>query len=213
MTIRFLLYLLLLTYLLIVGLLRFRKLSFAFQLLTVLIGLTLISEGTSRLLILKYQNSSPVYHVFNVINAIGYSTIFYFLLRGRSSRRVALGVMILSASFSIINTIFLQTLWSFPSNFLLILCLSNVLLSLLFLKQILNIKEDIRLIRQSEFWFTGAVLVFFTVIFLNWSFYNYLVRNQFNTRLISSIMYYLNIVYYVCVGVSMHLNNRKMIAV
>ncbi|TXJ25914.1 MAG: hypothetical protein E6Q24_13580 [Chitinophagaceae bacterium] len=213
MTIRFLLYLILLVYLLVLGLIRFKKLTLPFQILTVLIACTLVSEIISRVLINVFKNSSPVYHVFNIVNFTGYALIYYFLLQSRLSRKVILLLIAGAVCFSVFNTIFLQSLWSFPSNFLLILCFLNIYCALLLFRQMLHDDEEIDILRQSVFWFNCAVLLFYTAIFLNWSFYNYLVRNKFNTKTISTIMYYLNIAYYIVVGISIHINNRKAVPV
>jgi hypothetical protein len=213
MTIRFLLYLVLLVYLLVLGLIRFKRLTQPFQILIILIACTLISEIISRILIFEFKNSSPVYHVFNIINFTGYALIYYFLLQSKLSRKIILALIAGAVCFSIFNTIFLQNLWSFPSNFLLILCFLNIYCSLLLFRQMLNDNVETDILRQSIFWFNCAVLLFYTAIFLNWSFYNYLVRNRFNTKIISTIMYYLNILYYIVVGISIHINNRRAVPV
>jgi hypothetical protein len=210
MTIRFLLYLVLLTLIVLIALLRFKKMNRSFNVLTILIACTLISEITSRILAVKYHNSSPVYHALNLISFTGYGLIYYFLMKNPARKRFVIVVMVSACLFSIFNSIFLQNLWSFPSNALSILCLSNIFFSLLLFGQMLNESDPNHAIRRASVLFNCSVLVFFTVIFLHWSFYNYLVRNKMNSQLISQFMFYANVLYYMMLGTALFFSTKKI---
>jgi hypothetical protein len=188
---------------------RFGKLSTPFKILTMYLSMTLLSEVIGRILVYLMKTSAPVYHFFNVVDYISYASIFYLVIDSLLIRKIILYAFLPVLCLIILNSLVVQKITVFPSNYLLVSCGINIPLSLIFFRQMLNYPETINIFKQSLFWFNCAVLIYFTVTFLDWSCYNYLLRRGFNMQLISSFIYVVNIIYYIMLGGSLILNNKQ----
>lgn len=209
MTIRFLIYLILLLVAFSIGVVRYRKLTTPFKVLTIFIGVTFLSESMGRILAVKFGNSSPVYHIYNIFNYIFYTRIYAGLIKHKVARRIIAYSAIPVIIFSIINTLFIQGIFLFPSNFLLISCVANISFSLILFSQMLGEPSDQTLLSQSIFWFNVSVLFYFAIIFLNWGFFNYLLRHKFNMKPISLLLYYTNLAYYILFGFAISIDQNQ----
>src|ERR1051326_7649531 len=114
--IRFFLYTLLILAAAIQGAIYFRKLKPEFKLLTILLTATLLSEVAGRILAVFKGSSFPAYHFLIPIQFLLYPSIYLlFLSKGlRFTGIIALSSAAL-ALLSIINSIFIQPLYTFPS--------------------------------------------------------------------------------------------------
>jgi hypothetical protein len=203
MSVSFALYLVLLAVVFAIGLLRFRQRSAAFKVLTLLIGVTFVSEVITRLLIEMTKNSSPVYHVYVIVLYFCYAWIYREL---SSDPRLKKAIVISAAVFlllSITNTIFYEHILQFPSNIFMIACVAIVILSLLIYRQMFNYPIEESLFRQPVFWLNTATLFFYTTTFFLLSFINYFIRQKLDTTLLVNMIYVANIVYYMTLGVSL----------
>jgi hypothetical protein len=203
MSLSFALYLVLLAVVFAIGLLRFRQRTTPFKALTLLVGVTFVSEVLTRLLIEMTKNSSPVYHVYVIVLYFFYAWIYREL---SSDPRLKKAIVVSAAVFlllSITNSIFYQPLRQFPSNMLMIACVLLVMLSLMMYRQMFNYPIEQNLFRQPVFWLNTGTLFFFTTTFLFWSFFNYFIRQKLDTTLLINMVYVSNILYYMTLGVSL----------
>jgi hypothetical protein len=76
--IRFVVYLFLILIIFLLGVDKYNKNSKPYRVLTVLFGLTLISEMFSRIIIDLAGKSMPVYHVFVPVQFLLLSLVYYY---------------------------------------------------------------------------------------------------------------------------------------
>jgi|SRR6218665_25455 len=213
MTLRFFLYLLLVFVVAACGMVRYRKLTMPFKLLTFLLTFTLISEVCSRLFAVNFKNSSPVYHLYIPVQFTFFIWI-YFHLHGkdRSFAGYAWGGLLFWI-LCLINLFFFQDIFRFPSNTILISSCILIGISLFQFKKMLAMVEEKSIFRQSVFWLNAGVLLFFTSTFLYWGTYNYLLKHHIKTSPLSTIIYYINILFYLLLGLGLLLDKRPASAV
>ena len=208
MTPRFYFYLLLLLTISLIGIVRFKKLTIPFKLITILIIYTFASEIISRIFSYKFRNSSPVYHLYIPIQFALLLLVYFFLFQWKNWRYTGL-ILFIFLVLCFTNTIFLQSFFRFPSNIILISSCFFIGASLSFFKRMLNSVGDENLFKQSVFWFNTGILIFFTCTFLFWGIYNYLLKDHISTKPISTIVYFINILFYAMVGTALILDNNK----
>lgn len=203
MNLSFALYLVLLAVVFAIGLLRFKQRTTPFKALTLLVGVTFISEILTRVLVQMTKNSSPVYHVYVIVLYFFYAWIYRELSSDPRLKKIIVASAAIFLLMSITNTIFYQPLSRFPSNILMIACVPLIILSLLIYRQMFHYPIEQNLFRQPVFWVNTGTLFFFTTTFLFWSFFNYFIRQKLDTTLLVNMIYVSNIVYYMTLGVSL----------
>jgi hypothetical protein len=203
MSLSFALYLALLAVVFVIGVLRFDRRSGPFKALTLLVGATFISETLTRILANMTKNSSPVYHVYVIVLYFFYAWIYRELSTNRRLKKIITASVAVFLLLSIANTIFFQSLRQFPSNSFMIVCVPIVILSLLLYRQMINYPTEQSLFRQPVFWLNTATLFFFTTTFFTLSFFNYFIRQKFDTTLLVNMIYIANIIYYMTLGAAL----------
>lgn len=203
MTLRFVLYLLLLVVVFVIGVLQYKKRPAPFQALTLLVGVTVVSECLGRCLIYRNGNSMPVYHIYIILLYLFYAWIYRRLSTSPAVKKAILISAPVFVGLSLVNSLYYQSMKQFPSNMLLIACVLIILLSLSIYRQMLNFPIEESLFRQPVFWLNTGTLFFFTTTFLFWSFFNYFIRQKLNLSLLTDMIYLSNIFYYVILGVSL----------
>lgn len=203
MQLSFALYLVLLAVVFVIGILRFAHRTGPFKALTLLVGTTFLSEVLTRVSIGIIKNSSPVYHVYVIVLYFFYAWIYRELFTDRRLKRIIAASATVFLLLAICNTIFLQPLLRFPSYSFMILCVPMVILSLLLYLQMFNYPVEQSLFRQPVFWLNTATLFFFTTSFFTLSFFNYFIRHKFDINLLSNMIYFTNLIYYMTLGVSL----------
>ncbi len=207
MSTRFLIYLgvLLMTWLF--GLIKFKKLSSPYKLLTAFILVTFISESATRLFIYEYRNSCPPYHIYQPLQYF-FITAFYLSHLKKSIFLISWS-WVLFIIYSIINSAFFQNVWTVPTNAMLPANIVYVLCSLQLFKSMLMHTSDQPLLRQGLFWYNTSTLILFTFNFFCWSFYNVLLKLNNDSFTLTDITYALNMQYYIVTGIAIYLNARR----
>jgi hypothetical protein len=203
MTLRFALYLLLLVVVFVIGVLQYKKRPAPFQALTLLVGVTVVSEILGRCMTYWTRNSSPVYHVYIILLYLFYAWIYRELSTSPAVKKAILISAPVFVALSFVNSLYYQSVKQFPSNMLLIACVLIIFLSLLIYRQMLSFPIEESLFRQPVFWLNTGTLFFFTTTFLFWSFFNYFIRQKLNLTLLTDMIYLSNIIYYVVLGISL----------
>ena len=204
---RFIVYITLMSVLFIIGLLRLRKISAPFNILVFLIGLGVASDLFSRFLVIQFRSGLAGYHIYLPLQYL-FITIFYsFYLKNKFWFTYS---PLLILIFSIINTLFFQSVWSVPSNVVLISSLIFVIYSLLTFKYLLSdVSSSTSLVRLDIFWCNAIIAAYFTCIFFCWSFYNFFLRHNIAATVFTNTIYYANYIYYFTLGISIYLNSKK----
>lgn len=210
MTVRFFLYLLLVFIAAACGMVRFKKLTIPFKLLTGLLIYTLISEISSRIFAVNYRNSSPVYHLYIPVQFTFFVLIYSRLTGNEKYRELYVWSILAFWMLGFINLFFFQDILRFPSNTILIACSFLIGVSLFQFKKMLTVVEERSIFRQSVFWLNAGVLLFFTSTFLYWGTYNYLLKHHIKTSPLSTIIYYINILFYIFLGLGLLFDKRAV---
>jgi hypothetical protein len=208
MTTRFFYYLILIFLVFIIGLIKFKRVGIAYKILTLLIGVTFLSECISRVLIIKIHNSIPVYHFFSPVEFIGFSCVYYYLIKNSNIRNAILCIMAVMLLGSVIDTLFFETLMVFPSKYLLVCEILYLLYSLLGFRQMLLSPVQTPLYKQSLFWLNTAFLIYTSTIFLSFGLHDYFIKHHVSTKTLNTLIYVVNIIFYSLLGVSIITNKR-----
>lgn len=203
MTLRFIIYLLLILAGIITGLYYYKRIGTAYKLLTQMLILIFVSELAGRLFLGQLKTTYPFYHVLQVFQILYYGGIFYFLLRPTKFKNLIIITTLVLAIITVCISIFYQSVFTFPSIGSQILNLYVVLLSLgLFNKMIKN-PIAIPILRQSSFWFASGSLFFHAITFLVFGYFKLFQESSFNTpvwvyELIRIANYILYASYFLC---------------
>jgi hypothetical protein len=209
MTPRFVLYLGLLLIVALAGTINLKKLSMPFRLLTLLIGITFLSEVLSRKLAVSIQNSNPVYHFFGFIE---YSLLAFLYIKLLSSKIMKKWVLIsipVMIVISMLNTLFFQTFTSFPSYVLIVSYGLLSILSLVLFIQITEYPSSLNILRLEVFWLNTIILFYCSSGFITLAFHNYMNRHHIDDALINTVGFWINIFVYAGMGVTILANARQ----
>ena len=198
MTFRFGLYLAIILIGVIIGTIRFKNLIVPIQYLIIFLAATFLSESMSRYLAIKIHNSSPSYHFYVMFLMAIFSMIYFHLIIQKSIRIFIVVCCIIFLVFSFFNSLFIQTLLAFPSFSIVTADIIILIFCLLFYKHIIDKKMIFDRILIS---LNSIVLIYFTIQLFNWGFYDYLVRKNLNSKILSDIGYVTNLIFYLSVAV------------
>ena len=202
-------YLALLLFISMFGRIVFKKLKRPFQLLVLLIAVTFLSECITRILVKSIRNSNPAYHFFNIAEIIFYSLIYKQLLQARWAQRLLTIVAVAISLFALVNLFFIQPLMTFPSNVILTSYCIICLFALLYFSQMLQIPSQVNILKLETFWLNALIVLYCSFSFITLAFHNYMSEHGINGDLINSIAYYLNLVVYAGMGITIFMNYQN----
>lgn len=206
-------YLIILLLIVIAGIIRYKELTKAFKVLTILIIATLISESVKRIFGKIYHNSMPVAHLWAVLEYAGISIIYYHLLKSLLFKRMIIISLFVIPVLEIIIVICFQGLLQFPSVILNISQFIYVLYSLVLFRQMLLHPSEQPLFKQSIFWFNLNMLFFGTTMFLNFALTSYFIRNNLDADPLFYFSIVVNFIFYIVIGIVILIDNRKFKAI
>ncbi|MDO3643761.1 hypothetical protein [Mucilaginibacter sp. L3T2-6] len=205
----FLIYLVVLLFVIISGLARYRQLNKAFRLLTITILCTLISEGTKKIYGKISHNSMPQAHVWAVIEFALFSLTYYYLINSAAIKRSIIYVIGGMVLLEIANIIFFEKLTQFPSLILEASHIVYVIYALLLFRQMLLSPAEQSLFKQSLFWFNLNMLFYATTMFLNFALLSYFIENKLDAVPLVYFSVFVNFIFYIVIGISLLIDNRK----
>jgi hypothetical protein len=190
-TLRYSIYLSLILAGIIIGLARSKKLSPPFMILLLFLATTLASEIGSRIFAYTIRNSSPVYHFYVLLSASILSLLYFTVLK--DYRKLVFLLYFLFVSFSVINSVFFQDLMKLPSNAIIASDILYIIYCLLLYKYLLDQRSTVY---RSIISLNTIIMIYFSLQLFTWGFYNYLLKNHLNSKLISDIGYWINLAFY-----------------
>ena len=138
------------------------KLMAAFCLVSVLLDMAGLV-----ILYLKMHNNLFLMHLFDLLAVVFFTLIYYHAFYEPVLKKITLifgGVTLL---IMIVNEIFIESIWVYPSISNTILCMFCIPLSLIYFYQIFSRQEFVHIEKQGMFWINAGVLIYFSVnIFL-----------------------------------------------
>ncbi len=207
-----LLYLSLLLSTMILGIVRHKKLTVPYKLLTVIIGITFIVESINWQLAIRSHDTRFLAHIMSLAELNFYFPIFYLLFSQKVIKKIIIGLIIFFNIFSFINSFFLQPYYNnFPSNVLLPVEICYAILSLVMFRQMLSNTLSINITKQSIFWYGSAMLFLSTSLFLCLGLNNYFVIHHLNFHILGTFNYIINLIFYTMAGYAIYLNSKENI--
>jgi hypothetical protein len=147
---------------LIIGSIRFKKLSFDQRILVCLLVCTLVVEVVSVLLWRFKMNNNFLYHVYSVFEIFFLGTLYARNLQGLLQPVYVNVCIVFLGLFALVNTLFFQSLKEFNSNVTFVESLLLIILSMLYFYKLLRDLEHRKLEREPMFWINMSVLTYFS---------------------------------------------------
>ena len=176
MSLNYLIYLLVIFGGFIIGLLRYGQLERPYRFLTIYMGYVFLSECASRVVGYYLQNASVVYRIYILVTALFAGALYTLILpRSLFNKLITVFAPASLVASLIIFTIYYTSFHQWPEQWLLLLSLLVVLLSLLQYKNMLQHPVDIPLAKQPKFWLNTGTFLFFSINFFIFGFYDLLL--------------------------------------
>ena len=204
------LYLCILVLIILYGFSNFKYLDKPYRILVWLIVTTILNEIISKYLAYTIKTNMPAYHIYAHIQYLFLSAIYFSLFSKKSfGRYFAISSFIYTLFFSIINSLYIQSINIVPSNVFLSNSLFITVYTLLIYKQIIQNVIAIPLYKQGKFWLNTATLFYFSTTLLFWAFFNSLQRNNSIPETILYIYNIVTIITYCLYGFSIFCNVKQ----
>ena len=169
-----------------IGMVRYKKLSMPFKLLSIYLLTLLIDEIANPLVIRLYKNNLVLLHSETIIQYLFLASIYYCLFRSNKLKRAIVILTFVVLAFFVFNLIVLQPINSmFPSNAMIANEIIFVILSLVMFKQMLLYPVQVNIMKQGVFWFNTAILFFSATMFLNFAMINYYYEHNVQTPVLA----------------------------
>ncbi|RYE24969.1 MAG: hypothetical protein EOP51_05660 [Sphingobacteriales bacterium] len=182
----------------VTGLIHFKKMDKASKVLVFFIVSTFVAELAATFFALKYHNNIFIFHIYNPIQILLLSLYFNFSIEKFHKNNLGLIIGVLAASFSVINSLFIQDVFTtFNSNILIVASFLVIAMCLYSFYDLLLGDDFLDLNTNSRFWFSALLLTFWSFTFCYWLVWQALVRpSSANTMWLSVMIWTINIVCY-----------------
>lgn len=152
----------------IIGLVHYKKMDKAFHLLIVYLWLTLFCEGLAVYSAIVYKNNLPIYHTYSLVQYLLLSGYYISSVKDLNKPILKWFVIITGIAFTIVNTSFIQhPLKELNTHFIVFESFVIILLSLYSFYHLID-DDDLNIRRNSHFWVTSLLLVFWSCTFFYW---------------------------------------------
>jgi hypothetical protein len=191
----------------IIGVVNFKKLTTPFRLLSILLAYTFIHECVVRLGAYYKISLNIVYQIYIVVAFTIYGLIYYFSLIRQVYKSISLFILAIILILGAMNIVL--SIDNFPSIAISFCSCMIIFLSLLQLNELLYSDPEIRLIHKPLFWMNTAIMVYWSINFLQLGLYSYFVKANTPNPIMQNIHTYSSIVYYVILGFCLYFANRR----
>lgn len=173
----------------IVGLIYYRRMDKASKIIVLFVSSTFISEAIATFFAVKYHNNIVVFHVYNPIQTVLLSLYFNFSIEKFNKKNIGWIIAGFAVAFSIINSVFIQSIFKvFNSNVLIVESFLVISMCLYSFYDLLSGDDLGELFSNSRFWFTSLLLVFWSFTFCYWLIWHALYKASSQNFLWLSIM-------------------------
>lgn len=110
-----------------------------------------------------HTNNSPVFHIyyFTCINLCG--MMYYRMLINPLVKKAVLLLTVFSLLLAIVNVVFVEKVWEYPSITNTALSLMFIIFSLLYFYQVFNNQQFVYIEKQGLFWVNVSILFYYSV--------------------------------------------------
>ncbi len=142
-----------------------------------LFALVCLELVTNHMAFVLKMHTLQVYNVSMPIEYSFYAFLFYKYLQGPMIKKIALGLLIFTLSFSAVNLAFIQGFKDFNTTNQILGCTVVLFLSCSFFVDLFRREEEISLLKEPMFWISTGVLFFnlgelSTILFWQYTYQN-----------------------------------------
>ncbi|RZL20417.1 MAG: hypothetical protein EOO89_00240 [Pedobacter sp.] len=162
------------------SLFRLRVTGRAFRTLSALLGITLVAESVAHYYAMVYHNNLAVYHVYTP--ALLILTAIYYHQASPLLRKYNMGfaISILAVIMAIVNSLYLQPIHTFNSNYVLFTGFCIISMALTTFYQYYTDNKEINLTRNPEFQVSLVFLFYWSSTFISYAFHEVLPVREFH---------------------------------
>ena len=180
------------------------------KLLRWVIYLSSITQLISRVLWYLEINNLPLFHIYPIVELVLLSIIYQGSLK---SFFPPVLIPLLSGStilFSIINSLFIQSIFSFSSNAITLECGVVIIYSVSYFIKLLRFPPIDHLDRNPMFWINCAVLIYFSGSFMIFMYSNHILPGSKDMQMVVwSVHGILNIVMYTLYSIALWVKEKN----
>lgn len=197
--------------LVVIGLSLYSKLSRSYRLLLCIQVLTFLSAVVQWYMAKFHGYNNIIFHIYTLLNAILFGLMYHSVMQQRKSKLFVLITTIALLLFLAADSLFIQGLRAYPHYELIAISIVYVTFALLSNYEMIRYSKEDQVIRSSIFWVNSSVILFFSVNFIFWSLYGYLLRIKSPIHFdLIKVLWWLNFVHYAFFTVAIYLNSRKI---
>jgi hypothetical protein len=194
-----------------IGIIRYKKLTTAFKVLTWSVLFIFILAILSYVFASKYRNNRPIIHLECITGYLFYGMTYYYLFKNVIIKKTIIISIIIITVFFIYNAIFLQPFNKvFPSNVFIPTQTLYVIFSLLLFKEMLLYPLDSNIIKQSIFWYNTGIFFYSTTLFITLGITNYLAKQPKYDPITTYLWYFVLFAFHILIGVSFLTDNKEI---
>ncbi len=162
---------------LLAGTFYFRRLNLSHKYLYGFVITGVCTEITSRILkmVLEIKNNMPLGHVYISVSFIFIALFYLHELKGFIKKKIIIWTIVIFELFSILNVIFFQSYYSYPSITGAASALFLVVFAILLFTRIMIEGKIKKLSQSSLIWINSAVLIYYSGNFFFYILYNYIL--------------------------------------
>jgi hypothetical protein len=135
--------------------------------LSLLFCCTFVSEVFAEILSRVIHNNLMVYHCFNPIQFLLISLYYNSIIPEFRRKKTGFYIGILGIMFALTNSLFIQTVNEFNSNYLLFESILIIAMSLHSFYSIIK-RDDIDILKHEPFWISLVFLLFWSITYTYW---------------------------------------------
>ncbi|MEL6588760.1 MAG: hypothetical protein AAFQ68_01695 [Bacteroidota bacterium] len=182
---------------LIISFFRYHSFDTKHYVLIVLILFGGFTEILASILEEVYSNNLPLYHFYVWFEFTFIATVFHQSYSGLISRKQLLSLIIFFSAAAILNILFFQDIWSFASHTRTLESLMVLVFAIRYFYLALQDLRVKRIERTFSFWFSTAVLIYFSANLLLFIYSNMIMVEDHSTFMQIWAMHgFLNILLY-----------------
>lgn len=108
-------------------------------------------------------NNHPIFHFYIIISVIFLGAMYYLAFFNQFLKKTIVGLSVAALLMIIVNIIFNENIWDYPSVSNTVLSVMIIVFSLLYFYQLLNRQEFIHIEKQALFWINAGMLFYFAL--------------------------------------------------
>lgn len=164
--------------------------------IVILLEVTFICEFFSRIYAYCLENSNPVYHLLSPFQVLLIGAFFRMEFTTRGNKKVTFWLCTCLIVMSLLNSMFVQSIFKFPDNTLRVQSACFIALGFLLVAQKIDEPSKNNILKDPVFMVAVGVIWFNLISFIFFNFHQALVKNILSLDLMRIINYVSNYVFY-----------------